>query len=122
MVDASLKSAVMDLESTAAVEVKPGLARRIIRTASMMTVVVEFSNGPWAEADPMHSHPHEQTTYVAEGEMILLAGDAEPRRLTAGDMFAIPGNVPHSIQLLSTSARLVDSFNPVREDFLAPQS
>jgi quercetin dioxygenase-like cupin family protein len=122
MVDASVKSAVMDLESTPAEAVKPGLERRIIRTASLMTVVIEFSNGPWAEADPMHSHPHEQTTYVAEGEMILLAGDAEPRRLTAGDVFAIPGNVPHSIHLLSTSARLVDSFTPVREDFLAPQS
>lgn len=121
MIDGTLKSAVMDIESTPLDLVKPGLGRRVIRTASLMTVVIEFTDGPWEKADPMHSHRHEQTTYVAEGEMILLTGDSEARRLTAGDVFAIPGNVPHSIQLLSKSARLVDSFTPVRNDFLAPQ-
>jgi hypothetical protein len=38
--------------------------------------------------------------------------------LGAGDLFAVPGGVPHSIQLLSATARLVDTFNPIREDFL----
>lgn len=121
MTDGTLRSAVMDIETTPLEPIRPGLGRRVIRTAALMTVVIEFTDGPWDKPEPMHSHPQEQTTYVAEGEMILLAGDSEPRRLTAGDVFAIPGNVPHSIQLLSRSARLVDSFTPVRRDFLSLQ-
>jgi hypothetical protein len=38
--------------------------------------------------------------------------------LSAGDLVAIPSGRPHAIQLPSERARLVDSFNPVREDFL----
>jgi hypothetical protein len=33
-------------------------------------------------------------------------------------MFAVPSGKKHAIQLLSPTARLIDSFNPVREDFL----
>ena len=66
----------------------------------------------------MHSHPHEQITYIAEGELLFFAADDEPRRLVAGDCFAVPSNVPHSVQLLSKRARLIDTFHPIREDFL----
>ncbi|MBI4905829.1 MAG: cupin domain-containing protein [Acidobacteria bacterium] len=83
-----------------------------------MTVIIDFGNGPWAEADPMHSHPHEQITYVASGAILFLSAGDEPRRLSTGDVFAVPSGVPDSIQLLSASARLIDSFQPVREDFL----
>lgn len=83
-----------------------------------MTVVLDISNGPWSAPDPHHSHPHEQITYVAEGEILFLAEGQAPARMVAGDLFAVPPNVPHSIQLLSRTARLVDTFNPIREDFL----
>jgi quercetin dioxygenase-like cupin family protein len=83
-----------------------------------MTAVLDFENGPWPAPDPFHSHPHEQITYLAEGEILCLAEGQEPIRMTAGDLFAVPSGVPHSIQLLSARARLVDTFNPPREDFL----
>ena len=108
----------MRTASTPAERVKEGLVRRIIRTGRLMTVVIDFSGGPWPQPDPHHSHPHEQTTFVAAGEILFLAEGSEPERLGAGDLFAVPGGVPHSIQLLSATARLVDTFNPIREDFL----
>ena len=83
-----------------------------------MTVVLDIDNGPWAAPDPYHSHPHEQTTYIADGELLFLSEGDEPRHVRAGDLIAVPSGVPHSIQLLSPRARLVDSFNPIREDFL----
>ena len=83
-----------------------------------MTVVIDISNGPWAAPDPFHSHRHEQICYVAEGELLFFAEGQEAERLTTGDLFAVPSGVPHSIQLLSPKARLIDSFNPIREDFL----
>jgi len=98
---------------------REGVDRRLICTEQLMTAVLDFENGPWDQADPYHSHPHEQITYIAEGELIFLAEGDEPRHLKAGDLFAVPSNLPHSIQLLSKRARLIDCFHPIREDFLS---
>lgn len=98
--------------------VKEGLNRKILHTNNLMSVIIDFTNGPWEKPDPKHSHPHEQVSYVADGKIIFFMNDEDPIELTAGDMFAVPGGVPHGIQLLSKTARLVDSFNPAREDFL----
>jgi quercetin dioxygenase-like cupin family protein len=62
-------------------------------------------------------HPHEQVSYVAAGELILVMGE-EKTRLPAGDLFTVPPNVPHAVQTLSANVRLIDAFNPIREDFL----
>jgi quercetin dioxygenase-like cupin family protein len=83
----------------------------------LMVVVIDFTDGPSAEPDPPHAHPHEQVTYVAEGEVLFFI-DGEPTRLAAGDLITVPPNAPHSIQLLSNPVRLVDTFSPIREDFL----
>jgi quercetin dioxygenase-like cupin family protein len=97
---------------------RDGCQRRIVHTSQLMTVLLDMENGPWAAADPYHSHPHEQTTFVAGGEVLFLVEGDAPRHLRPGDLVAIPSGRPHAIQLLSASARLVDSFNPVRDDFL----
>ena len=98
--------------------VRVGLQRKIIHTDNLMTVLIDFSDGPWDKPEPPHSHPHEQTSYVAEGEIIFLCEGEADQHLKAGDMFAVPSGRPHTIQLLTEKARLVDCFNPVREDFL----
>lgn len=98
--------------------VREGLNRKIIHTENLMNVLIDFTDGPWEEPEPKHSHVHEQTSYIAEGEIIFYCDGENPEKLTAGDMFAVPSGVKHTIQLMSKSARLVDSFNPVREDFL----
>ena len=98
--------------------VREGVSRKLIYTERLLTAVIDFVNGPWTEPDPPHSHVHEQTTYVAEGEIIFFC-EGEPNvHLSAGDMFSVPSGKLHTIQLLSKSARLIDSFTPVREDFL----
>jgi quercetin dioxygenase-like cupin family protein len=54
---------------------------------------------------------------VAAGEINFFL-DNEPVRLGPGDMFTVPANVPHAVQLLSEYVRLIDSFTPIREEFL----
>jgi len=98
--------------------VHEGLERRIIYTPNLMTVIVDFSNGPWAEAEPFHSHPHEQTCYIAEGEIVFYCEGEPEQHLQAGDLFAVPSGLQHTIRLLTPTARLVDSFNPIRQEFV----
>ena len=112
------KANVLLYDQTKSENFRPGFSRKIIHTSNLMTVLIDIEGGPWGEPDPMHSHPHEQTTYIAEGEVLFLAEGDEPRRLSAGDLFAVPSGVPHSIQLLSKTVRLIDSFSPIREDFM----
>ena len=99
------------------VEIKPGRKRRILHTDHLMMVVFDFADGPAAQPDPPHTHPHEQVTYVAEGEVLFFI-DGESRRLGPGDMVAVEPDRPHTIQLLTPRARLVDTFTPVRQEFL----
>lgn len=97
--------------------IAPGRTRYITYTDHMMMAVIDFNDGPAAQPDPPHSHPHEQVSYVAEGEVIFFM-DGQPTHLHPGDLVSIPGGVPHCIQVLTSHARLVDVFNPIREDFL----
>jgi quercetin dioxygenase-like cupin family protein len=113
-----MKATVLQFSATEGEKFRDGFERRIIHTRDLMTVVIDIDNGPWTAPDPYHAHPHEQITYLAEGEILFLAEGQEARRMTAGDLFAVPSGMPHSIQLLSHTARLVDTFNPIREDFL----
>jgi quercetin dioxygenase-like cupin family protein len=98
--------------------VRPGLERRIIYTPNLMTVVVDFTDGPWAEAEPFHSHPHEQTCYIAFGEVMFFCEGEQEQHLCPGDMFAVPSGKKHTVKILTEKARLIDSFNPIRQDFI----
>jgi len=95
----------------------PERRRYLTHTAQLMMVVIDFDDGPTSELDPPHSHPHEQVSYVVEGEIIVEIG-TERTRLGPGDMFSVPPDVLHTIQLLTEHVRLVDAFTPLREDFI----
>ncbi len=107
----------MKFENMPSEQVKEGVERRTVYTDHLMIVIVDFSGGPKAEPDPPHAHPHEQVTYVAEGQILFFL-EGQPQHLCAGDVFTVPSGKMHTIQLLSEKARLVDSFTPIREDFL----
>jgi quercetin dioxygenase-like cupin family protein len=109
---------VLKFAETSPEVVRPGLERRIIFTSNLMTVIVDFTDGPWAEAEPYHSHPHEQTSYVESGEIIFYCEDEPEQFLKAGDLFGVPSGKKHTIRLLSEKARLIDSFNPIRQEFI----
>jgi quercetin dioxygenase-like cupin family protein len=100
-----------------AAKIREGAERRLGHTNNLMIVVVDFYDGPTDQPDPPHSHPHEQVSYVAEGEVLLLM-DGERTHLQPGDVFLVPSGKPHSIQQLTEHVRLVDCFTPIREDFL----
>ena len=98
-------------------QIREGVERRMGYTEHLMMAVIDFHDGPKREPDAPHSHPHEQVSYVAEGE-ILFVMDGQQTHLRAGDVFLVPSGKPHSIQQLSEYVRLVDCFTPIREDFL----
>ena len=98
-------------------KIREGAERRLAHTDNLMIVVVDFYDGPKSEPDPPHSHPHEQVSYVAAGEVLFVTGGRQTR-LGPGDVFLVPSGERHSIQLLSEHVRLVDCFTPIREDFL----
>ena len=67
-----------------------------------------------------HQHPHEQCGYVISGEYRLKVEIPEENidiLLHAGDSYAIPGNTPHSFEVIE-SGEVVDVFTPQREDYL----
>lgn len=110
--------AVLQFEKVPYEKVEEGLSRKIIHTQNLMTVLIDFSSGPWNKPEPLHSHTHEQTSYVAEGEIIFYCEGEPDQHLKKGDMFAVPSGKLHTIKLLTKNVRLVDSFNPLRQDFL----
>ena len=110
--------AILIFENAPYEKVRDGFHRKIIHTSNLMSVLIDFSDGPWDKPDPYHSHPHEQTSYVAFGEILFFCEGEKEQRLKAGDMFAVPPGVKHTIQLLTREVRLIDSFTPLREDFI----
>jgi quercetin dioxygenase-like cupin family protein len=97
--------------------IAPERTRYLAYTDHLMMVVIDFHDGPTSEPDPPHSHPHEQVSYVVSGEINFFLNN-EPTRLGPGDMFTVPPNLPHSVQLLTSPVRLIDSFTPIRKEFL----
>ncbi len=98
-------------------KISGNLKRTIVHLDNLMVVVCDYSNGPMVKAEQPHSHSHEQITYIAEGELFFYKGDKE-YHLKKGDLITIPPEVQHCIRTLSAEARLIDSFSPIRRDFL----
>lgn len=99
------------------IEIAPGVYRRITYLDNLMVVVIDFTGGPMKEPDPYHSHVHEQITYVAAGRLkFIIEGDE--RELQEGDTITISSGKKHTIQTLTPEVRVVDSFSPIRQDFL----
>ncbi len=65
---------------------------------------------------PEHKHPHEQITYIIEGEMEFTL-EGETKVLKTGDGVVIPPNYDHSAKILSMPTKAVDAWYPIREDY-----
>ncbi len=81
-----------------------------------MVTKMNYVKGNYATT---HWHPHEQCGYVISGKHHLIV-ECEPRIdviLEAGDSYAIPGNTPHSFEVME-DGEVVDVFTPQREDYL----
>jgi len=87
---------VLKYDEMDAVQIREGAERRLGHTDNLMVVIVDFHDGPKSEPDPPHSHPHEQVSYVAQGECLFVM-DEERTHLGPGDVFLVPSGKPHSI-------------------------
>ncbi|RUV42197.1 MAG: cupin domain-containing protein [Mesorhizobium sp.] len=87
--------------------------RVLVHTAELMMVEFAFDKGGLGA---LHSHPHVQASYVAEGRFEVTIDD-KSEILAAGSSFIVPSNLVHGGRALE-AGRLVDSFAPYRADFL----
>ena len=90
----------------------PGLFGRFVHGDKITLSFVDIEPGAIL---PEHSHPHEQITFIMEGELEMVIG-GEKMLLTPGMVHVIPGNVRHSA-IARTAVKVLDSFLPVREDY-----
>jgi quercetin dioxygenase-like cupin family protein len=98
-------------------EIAPNVYRKLAYLNNLTMAVIDITNGPMEAPDPYHSHVNEQITYVAEGKLKFFIEDDE-YELQEGDVITVACNKKHTIQTLSSRVRLIDSFSPVREDFI----
>ena len=60
--------------------------------------------------------PQTQGGIVLVGELEFVIG-GETRLLHPGDLYIIPGGVDHEVKVGGTPAKVLDIFNPVREEY-----
>jgi quercetin dioxygenase-like cupin family protein len=89
-----------------------GIAGRYIHGDQCTMGIVEIEKG---SVLPLHHHPHEQLTYILEGELEMTIG-GETMTLRQGDYFVIHSNVPHSA-VAHVACSVMDVFAPVREEY-----
>lgn len=101
-------------DDAAWVEVAPGNRRRVlIHTPELMQVEFGFDAGA---IGALHSHPHIQVSYVAEGSFEVTI-DGVTQVVGTGGSFIVPSGLVHGVKALE-AGRLVDVFTPMRQDFL----
>lgn len=91
-----------------------GSTRRVILALPEL-MLVEFTfekNGVGA----LHSHPHIQSSYIAEG-VFEVTIDGVTQTIAAGGAYIVPSGLVHGVKALE-AGKLIDSFTPGREDFL----
>lgn len=91
-----------------------GSTRRVILELPEL-MLVEFTFEPGA-IGALHSHPHVQTSYVAEGTFEVTI-DGVTETLSAGGAYIVPSGKVHGVKALN-AGRLIDTFTPRRDDFL----
>jgi quercetin dioxygenase-like cupin family protein len=96
-------------------ELAPGVRMQPLFGDGAMLNLLEFE--PGASVAP-HSHPHEQLGLVLEGELRLTIAGVE-HRLGPDGAYQIPGSVEHSAGAGPEGCRVLDVFQPVREDYRA---
>ncbi len=91
-----------------------GSTRRVVLDLpELMLVEFTFVKGG---IGALHSHPHVQSSYIAEGVFDVTI-DGVTQRIAAGGAYIVPSGLVHGVVALE-AGKLIDSFTPQREDFL----
>ncbi len=89
-----------------------GLTRNVVTKADVSVpnreaVVAKVEIAPSGFAG-WHTHPGDEISYVAEGELILMMAGQAPRKVVAGEGFVVPAGTVHNARNEGTAAaRLV---------------
>jgi quercetin dioxygenase-like cupin family protein len=90
--------------------------RVLVHGPSLMLVEFRFRKGGIGK---MHQHEHhEQVGYVAKGSFEITVG-GEKKIAREGDCYYADRNVPHGVVAMEEDSVLIDTFTPIREDFLS---
>ncbi len=101
-------------EKTTVHQLAPDCTRHVLaHTGNLLNCRLDMKKGHTA---PIHSHPHEQCTYVISGKIEVTAGD-EKKILTSGDSVSFDPNVAHTYLALEDSV-VLESFTPMRDDIM----
>ena len=93
----------------------PGGSRRRVLLSLPELMLVEFSFDKGG-IGALHSHPHVQASYIAEGAFDVTI-DGVTETIAAGGGYIVPSGLIHGVKALE-AGRLIDSFTPRRDDFL----
>jgi len=94
-----------------------GVTRQVLADSpELMIVANDFTTGACGAP---HHHPHVQATLCQSGRFsFTVAG--ETFEVGPGDCFIVSSDAEHGCECLE-AGRLIDSFTPRRDDFLAEQ-
>jgi quercetin dioxygenase-like cupin family protein len=98
------------------IEMLPGITRRQL-TEGRHTMLVELRMAAGSHV-PAHTHPHEQTGYLASGRFRFRLGERW-LELGPGDSWSVPGGVEHEVEVLEDTVA-VDIFSPPRDEYRDP--
>ncbi|CAN5381585.1 cupin domain-containing protein [soil metagenome] len=93
-------------------EIMPGFWGKFIHTDKITLAFWDIKKGSLL---PEHSHLHEQTAFLIEGEFQITIKE-ETKVLIPGMVAVIPSGAVHSGKAL-TDCKILDIFSPVREDY-----
>ena len=92
-----------------------GIHARAVHGEQLTFAVIDLA--PYLRM-PEHVHPQEQLGVVVRGELTLtIGGDSMLRRV--GEMWVIPGEVPHSVVVGPQGCSVAEAFSPPRADWEA---
>lgn len=103
---------IQDISKIEEKEIIKGFKGKFFHTNSFTIAFWEIEEGAIL---PEHSHIHEQSTQVIEGNLEMLVGGVSTV-LKPGMIANIPSNVIHSGKAL-TNCKVTDVFSPTREDY-----
>jgi quercetin dioxygenase-like cupin family protein len=102
----------MNIQDIEQKEIVKGFKGRFVH---METFTLGFWEVEAGAEIPIHSHVHEQTTQVIEGEFEMTV-DGVTKIYKPGMLVTIPSFVKHGGKAI-TACKLTDVFCPVREDY-----
>jgi quercetin dioxygenase-like cupin family protein len=109
-----IEGAVTNWDSIPSERISEGIDRQMITGQNIMICRLRFD--PFV-VTPVHSHPHEQMTFVMQGK-VKFTIEGEAVIAAPGDVLHFPPNNQHGATMLDEEVVLIDIFSPIREDFL----